>query len=173
MAQALVAHPRPKQLQNVVFVTSQIITVSNAQKCLDRLSAISHSTICFFQALPYTISLLEHVLKCWIHLEVIKFRSRWDAGMEYLALLKWCYKPPPGYLSHTMAQIAFMAKARQTRAKFDISKAILLDSGCSQHTFFSKEYFTELKLYGARDRVSNITGVGDTILQPIGVGAVL
>jgi hypothetical protein len=92
--------------------------------------------------------------------------------MEYLTFLKWCYKPPPVHLSQTMAQVAFMAKARQTRAKFDISKAILLDSGCSQHTFFSKEYFTQLKLYGARDRVSNITGVGDTILQPIGVGTV-
>ena len=172
MAQALVPHPHPKQLQNVIFVVSQIITVSNSQKCLDGLSAISYSTISFFQALPSTISLLEHVIKCWIQLEVLKLQSRWDIWMEYLNLLERCYKPPPGYLSHTMAQIAFMAKAGQTCAKFDISKAILLDSGCSQHTFFSKQYFTELKLYGTRDRVSNITGVGDTILQPIGVGIV-
>jgi hypothetical protein len=61
---------------------------------------------------------------------------------------------------------------RRAPSSIHISKAILLDSGCSQHTFFSKEYFTQLKLYGARDRVSNITGVGDTILQPIGVGTV-
>ena len=169
---AIVPHSRPKQLQNVIFVMSKIITMSNSQKCLNRLSTISCATIGLFQALPSTISLLEHVIKCWIHLEVLKFQSRWDKWMEYLTLLKWCYKPLPVHLSHTMAQVAFMAKARQTRAKFDISKAILLDLGCSQHTFFSKEYFTQLKLYGARDRVSNITGVGDTLLQPIGVGIV-
>jgi len=157
-------HPRPKQLQNIVFVMSQIITVSNLQKCLDRLSAVSHSTIGFFQALHSTISLLEHVTKCWIYLEALKFQSLWDIWMEHLTLLKWCYKPPPVHLSQTMAQVAFMAKARQTRSNFNISKAILLDSGCSQHTFFSKEYFTELKLYSGTDRVSNITGVGDTIL---------
>jgi hypothetical protein len=129
MAQALMPHPRPKQLQNVIFVTSQIITVSNSQKCLDRLSAITYSTISFFQALTSMISLLEHVFKCWIHLEALKLQSRWHIWMEYLTFLKWCYKPPPVHLSQTMAQVAFMAKARQTRAKFDISKAILLDCG--------------------------------------------
>ena len=75
MAQALIPHPRPKQLQNIIFVASQIITVPNSQKCLDGLSAISYLTISFFQALPSTISLLEHVIKCWIQLEVLKLQS--------------------------------------------------------------------------------------------------
>jgi hypothetical protein len=172
MVQALVPHPRLKQLQNVIFVTSQIITVSNSQKCLDRLSAISYSTISHLQALTSTISLLEYVIKRWIQLEVLKLQSRWDIWTEYLTLLKWYHKTPLVHLSYTMAQIAFIAKVSQTRSKFDISKAILLDSGCSQHTFFLKEYFTKLKLYTTGDRVSNITGVGDTILQPIGVGTV-
>jgi hypothetical protein len=136
MARAFVPHSRPKQLQNIIFVTSQIITVSSSQKCLDRLSAISDSTIIFFQALPSIISLLEHVIKCWMHLIVLKFQFIWDTWMAYFDLLKWCYTPPPVHLSHTMAQVAFMARAGQTRVEFDISKAILLDSGCSQHTFF-------------------------------------
>ena len=56
--------------------------------------------------------------------------------------------------------------------KLDISSTILFDSGCSQHTFFDKESFIELRIYDKGEKVSSITGIGGTILQPMGIGTV-
>jgi hypothetical protein len=69
-----------------------------------------------------------------------------------------------------MAQIAFMAAA--SPVKLDISSAILLDTGCSQHTFHNEGAFTEIRRFQPHEMTKGITGIGKTVFQPIGTGTV-
>lgn len=54
----------------------------------------------------------------------------------------------------------------------DLSSAILLDTGCSQHTFFDQSKFTDFRRFNPSER-HLIHGIGDTILQPMGEGDVV
>jgi hypothetical protein len=69
-----------------------------------------------------------------------------------------------------MTQIAFMAAVSPT--ELDISSAILLDTGCSQHTFHNEDAFTEIRRFQPREMMKSITGVGKTTFQPMGIGTV-
>ena len=69
-----------------------------------------------------------------------------------------------------MAQIAFMATA--STVKLDISSAILLDTGCSQHTFHNEDIFTEIRRFQPHEMTKGITSIGKTVFQPMGTGTV-
>ena len=68
------------------------------------------------------------------------------------------------YASRTIVAICFM-----TNLGLDLSSAILIDTGCSQHMFRSKEMFISYQMLPESKRF-NITGIGETSLQPIGYG---
>ena len=68
------------------------------------------------------------------------------------------------YASRTIVAICFM-----TNLGLDLSSAILIDTGCSQHMFRSKEMFISYQTLPESKRF-NITGIGETSLQPIGYG---
>ena len=74
-----------------------------------------------------------------------------------------------GY-STSIAQIALMATA--SPSELDISSVILLDTGCSQHTFHSEAAFTKLRCFQPHEMTQGITGIGKTIFQPMGIGTV-
>jgi hypothetical protein len=69
-----------------------------------------------------------------------------------------------------MAQIAFMAAKSTT--ELDISSAILLDTGCSQHTFHKESDFQEIRYFQPHEMNHGISGIGKTFFQPIGIGIV-
>jgi hypothetical protein len=69
-----------------------------------------------------------------------------------------------------MAQVAFMAA--KSYSNLDISSVILLDTGCSQHTFCKKSDFEEIRYFKPHEMNHRITGIGKTFFQPIGVGTV-
>jgi len=69
-----------------------------------------------------------------------------------------------------MAQIVFMAT--KSHGDLDISSVILLDTGCSQHTFCKKDDFEEIRYFEPHEMIHGITGIGRTFFQPIGVGTV-
>lgn len=54
----------------------------------------------------------------------------------------------------------------------DLSSAILLDTGCSQHTFFDQSKFTNFRRFNPSER-HLVHGIGDTILQAMGEGDVV
>jgi hypothetical protein len=54
----------------------------------------------------------------------------------------------------------------------EMMSMILLDTGCSQHTFADKSSFSELKMFKPYEMTRSIHGIGGTILQPIGIGTV-
>jgi hypothetical protein len=70
------------------------------------------------------------------------------------------------YASSTMEQLAFIANN-----SIDISKAILLDTGCSQHIFHRQDDFHHITLFEPHEK-PRINGIGNTCLQPIGYGEV-
>jgi hypothetical protein len=76
----------------------------------------------------------------------------------------------PDYCSTTMAQVAFMAA--KSHGNLDISSVILLDTGCSQHTFCNKTDFKEIRYFQPHETSHGITGIGKTFFQPVGVGTV-
>jgi transposase InsO family protein len=76
----------------------------------------------------------------------------------------------PDYCSATMAQVAFMAA--KSHGDLEISSVILLDTGCSQHTFCKKSDFDEIRYFQPHEMNHGITGIGKTFFQPIGVGTV-
>jgi hypothetical protein len=69
-----------------------------------------------------------------------------------------------------MAQVAFMAA--KSHNSLDISSAILLDTGCSQHTFHRESDFQEIRHFQPHEMNQGISGIGKTFFQPIGVGTV-
>ena len=69
-----------------------------------------------------------------------------------------------------MAQVAFMAA--KSHGNLDISSVILLDTGCSQHTFCNKTDFKEIRYFQPHETSHGITGIGKTFFQPVGVGTV-
>jgi len=93
--------------------------------------------------------------------------------MEYLTLLYCRILPPPANISAVRAQLIFMAGRSHSSHDFDLSSAIILDSGCSQHTFATKEYFTDFKPFKRYEKGTTISGIGDTVLRAIGTGTVV
>ena len=69
-----------------------------------------------------------------------------------------------------MAQVAFMAA--KSHGDLDISSIILLDTGCSQHTFCKERDFDEIRYFQPHEMNRGITGIGKTFFQLIGVGTV-
>lgn len=52
----------------------------------------------------------------------------------------------------------------------EMMSMILLDTGCSQHTFADKSSFSKLKMFKPHEMIHSIYGIGGTTLQPIGIG---
>jgi hypothetical protein len=52
----------------------------------------------------------------------------------------------------------------------EMMSMILLDTGCSQHTFADKSSFSKLKMFKPHEMTRSIHGIGGTTLQPIGIG---
>jgi hypothetical protein len=77
---------------------------------------------------------------------------------------------PLDHYTTTMAQAAFIMS--KSHGKLDLSSAILLDTGCSQHTFCKQSDFEELRLFQPYEMNRRIAGAGDTFFQPIGIGTV-
>jgi hypothetical protein len=75
-------------------------------------------------------------------------------------------KPQIFYASSTIDQLAFIANN-----SVDISNAILLDTGCSQHIFHRQDDFHHITLFEPHEK-PRINGIGNTCLQPIGYGEV-
>jgi hypothetical protein len=67
-----------------------------------------------------------------------------------------------------MRQLAFMASI----SDLDMTLVILLDTGCSQHTFAAQHYFSDLRMFKPHEMTRKIQGIGGTIFQPIGIGTV-
>jgi hypothetical protein len=74
-------------------------------------------------------------------------------------------KARPKY-SVVLHQLALMADVKG----LDMMSMILLDTGCSQHTFADKSSFSELKIFKPHEMTRSIHGIGGTTLQPIGIG---
>ena len=114
-----------------------------------------------------------HAVKICIYLRCYNAKYWWYLRLMRLrTLVTLSAKPPVKCFSTTFSQLCFMAKLSEQNPSFDISTAMLFDSGCSQHTFFDENLFSELRNYGPGEIVPTITGIGDTILQPTGVGTV-
>ena len=74
------------------------------------------------------------------------------------------------YAHHTsriMEQLCFLAGNN-----INLREAILLDTGCSQHIFTDEKVFDNIHFYRPSEKSRSISGIGNTILQPIGVGNV-
>lgn len=54
----------------------------------------------------------------------------------------------------------------------DMTLVILLDTGCSQHTFATQSYFSDLRMFKPHEMMRKIQGIGGIIFQPIGIGTV-
>lgn len=67
-----------------------------------------------------------------------------------------------------MAQTAFMAAT--SHGSLDISSVILLDTGCSQHSFHRESDFQDIRYFQPHEMNQGISGVGKTFFQPIGIG---
>ena len=76
-------------------------------------------------------------------------------------------KAGPKY-SVVLRQLALMADLKG----LEMMSMILLDTGCSQHTFADKSSFSELKMFKPHEMTRSIHGIGGTTLQPIGIGTV-
>ena len=77
---------------------------------------------------------------------------------------------PPWRLRGTcvMRQLAFMASI----SDLDMTLVILLDTGCSQHTFAVQHYFSDLRMFKPHEMTRKIQGIGGTIFQPIGIDTI-
>jgi hypothetical protein len=55
----------------------------------------------------------------------------------------------------------------------DLTTAIVLDTGCTQHMFRKRDAFIDLRLFTAEERVSKgISGIGKSYFHPMGEGTV-
>lgn len=80
------------------------------------------------------------------------------------------YDMPPTILRSTgMAQFSFMSSISQS---LDILGVILIDTGCSQHIFHDLKSFEEgsITYFGPNDDVRHISGIGGSLIRPMGVG---
>ena len=68
--------------------------------------------------------------------------------------------------SIALRQLALMADFKG----LEMTSMILLDTGCSQHTFADKSSFSELKMFKPYEMTRSIHGIGGTTLQLIGIG---
>jgi hypothetical protein len=73
------------------------------------------------------------------------------------------------YASSVMKQCAFLGGLPG-----DFSTAILLDTGCTQHIFRDKSLFKKLRIFTPDEvnRGGGISGIGTTILRPVGEGEI-
>jgi hypothetical protein len=73
------------------------------------------------------------------------------------------------YASPVMKQCAFLGGLTG-----DLSTAILLDTGCTQHMFRDKSLFKKLRMFTPDEvgRGGGISGIGATILRPAGEGEI-
>lgn len=71
------------------------------------------------------------------------------------------------HASKAILQVCFMA-----RENIELSTAVLLDTGCSQHIFRDERAFENLNFYSPGEATRQISGIGNTILKPTGVGDV-
>jgi transposase InsO family protein len=54
--------------------------------------------------------------------------------------------------------------------ELDLKSVVLLDTGCSTHTFADSTLFKELRLFESHEKTHSIVGIGNTILWPSGIG---
>lgn len=54
----------------------------------------------------------------------------------------------------------------------DLKSAIFLDTGYSQYIFYNKDNFQYLRLFGPSDQNQNISGIGSTSFQLLGIGEI-
>jgi hypothetical protein len=52
----------------------------------------------------------------------------------------------------------------------EMMSIILLNTGCSQHTFVDKSSFSKLKMFKPHEMTHSIHEIRGTTLQPIGIG---
>ena len=169
--------PRPTrsfQPLNLLYIVRHYsLSAMLVQNLLWEIARRSWLIIAHVIQFPAMYLLALHAVKICIYLRCYNAKYWWYLRLMRLrTLVTLSAKPPVKCFSTTFSQLCFMAKLSEQNPSFDISTAMLFDSGCSQHTFFDKNSFSELRNYGPGEIVPTITGIGDTILQPTGVGTV-
>jgi hypothetical protein len=117
--------------------------------------------LCIYQILRFTHCLNIIPNTCRFLLKACTYVHKPICSLWNRIALKAC----PKY-SIVLHQLALMADVKG----LEMMSMILLDTGCSQHTFADKSSFSELKMFKPYEMTRSIHGIGGTTLQPIGIG---
>lgn len=174
--------PRPKLAKNLRSRQSRWARLKKAQRARNRTATILFLLTTFPICLLLAIilgALSKAALYAFQLFQTILDRPRewFDTPLDYLSRIRsfivLCYRRYQVNKAHPdMANSVRILCMLSTSQQLSLKHSAILDTGCTNHVFWDKEKFTDIRYFTDEDATHTIIGIGGSELKAIGIGRV-